>query len=379
MHDVVVIGAGPVGCYTAYQLAKSGFDVLILEKNKSFAYPRICTGIISLEAFKKFNLPEDSVLSRIKDILFFSPSGLSLTFRPESTQAFVVDRIMFDQRLRDLALENGASIWLSTPCKGIQIKDTHVEIRVNHSRETIKAKAVVIASGFDYRLSESLGLGMPSDYIQGVQTEVTMDGVKETEIYLGDNIAPGSFAWVVGLKDGKARIGLSTKQNSVLFLRKFLEGPFLRDRIKDNGVVLSKLIPLGSLRKTFSNRMLVVGEAAGQVKTTTHGGIYYGLISSQFAVDTLKEAFTKGDFGTRMMKKYEIRWRNIFNVEIKTGYMLRRFFSHLQDEQIDRLFKIAMSNGVMDIVYKKARFDWHNDLILSLIRHSLFKQMSPKR
>jgi digeranylgeranylglycerophospholipid reductase len=117
--------------------------------------------------------------------------------------------------------------------------------------------------------------------------------------------------------------------------------------------------------------MLLVGEAAGQVKTTTHGGIYYGLIGSQFAVKTLKEAFKKGDFGPLIMKRYESRWRNTLAIEIKIGYMLRRFFSRLRDEQIEKLFKIAKSNGVMDIVYKKARFDWHSDLIFSLIKHSL--------
>jgi len=209
-----------------------------------------------------------------------------------------------------------------------------------------------------------------------VQTEVTIDGLKETEIHIGDDIAPGSFAWVTGIKDGRARIGLSTKQDAIVYLRNFLETSVLKDRIKDKGIVLGKLIPIGSLQKTFYNRMLVVGEAAGQVKTTTHGGIYYGLISSQFAVETLRKAFAEGNFGTRIMKNYEIRWRDAFNAEIKTGYMLRKFFSHLQNEQIDRLFKIALSNGVMDIVYKKARFDWHSDLIFSLIRHSLFKHIS---
>lgn len=372
MYDVVIVGAGPTGSYVAYQLAKEGFDVLVMEKNMSFAHPPACTGIIGIEAFERFNLSGDSIVSEIKDIVLISPSGLSLAFRPESIQAFVVDRLKFDQGLRELALRNGASIRLGTSCKEIQIKDTHVEVRANDSKEPMRAKAVVVASGFDRRLSESLGLGRPSDYIQGVQTEVTIEGVKETEIYVGNSIAPGSFAWVAGLKDGRARIGLTTKYNSRLFLRRFLECPFLRDRIKERGHILSKPIPIGTLRRTFSNRMLVVGEAAGLVKTTTHGGIYYGLISSHLAVETLKEAFVEGDLGARSLKRYERRCRNTLDAEIKTGYMVRKFFSHLQDEQIDRFFKIAMSDGVMDIVYNKARFDWHGDLIFSLIKHFMF-------
>jgi len=372
MHDIVVIGAGPIGCYTAYQLAKDGFDVLVLEKNGSFAHSPVCTGIIGVEAFERFNLPQDSILSNIKDILLFSPSGLSLAFRPDSIQAFIVDRIKFDQGIRDLALKSGAVIRSGTSCKEIHIKDTHVEIEVAASGESLKAKAVVIASGFNPRLTARLGLGMPSDYLQGVQTEVKIEGVKEVEVYVGNDIAPSSFAWVVGLKDGWARIGLATKHNAPMFLGRFLESPFLKDRVKERGVILSKLIPIGSLQRTFSNRLLVVGEAAGQVKTTTHGGIYYGLIGSQFAVETLKEAFREGNFDSDILKRYERRWRDTLDTEIKTGYMLRMFFSKLNDRQIDRFFKIAMNNGVMDIIHQKFRFDWHSDLIFPLIRHSLF-------
>jgi digeranylgeranylglycerophospholipid reductase len=374
MYDVVVIGAGPSGCYTALQLAKEGFDVLVLERNSSFVHPPVCTGIISVEAFERFNLPRDSILSSIKDILFFSPSGLILPFRPNSTLAFVVDRFRFDQVLRERAIKNGAGVRLDTFCKEIQIKDTNVEIRVNDCREKIKAKTVVVASGFNKRLNESLGLGRPSDYLQGVQVEVKMEGIEETRVYIGNDIAPGSFAWIVGLGNGNARIGLTAKNHAHVFLQRFLESHFLRDKIKVKDTIMSKFIPIGNMKRTYSERMLVVGEAAGLLKTTTHGGIYYGLISSQLAVDTLKEAFRKSNFGSYTMKNYERRWKSMLNRELKAGHMIRRFFFNLHDGLIDKFFEIALNNGVMDIVNKKVRFDWHSDLIFSLVRHSPIKK-----
>jgi geranylgeranyl reductase family protein len=376
MYDVVAIGAGPTGSYAAYQLAHEGFDVLVLEKNGSSAHPPVCTGIIGLEAFEKFNLSEDSIISEIKDLKFISPSGLSLSFRPGSTLACVVNRVKFDQGLRELAVKSGANIRLGTSCKEIQIKDTHVNITISSS-ETIKAKTVVVATGFNRKLSESLGLGSPLDYIQGAQAEVTMEGVKEAQIYIGNDIAPGSFAWIVGLGNGRARIGLTTKHHAPVFLQRFLEGRSLREKIKEKGPVLQKIIPLGSLKRTYSDRVLVVGEAAGLVKTTTHGGIYYGLISSQLAVDTLREAFRSGNFGSPVMKRYEERWKNTLYKEIRIGCKLRRFFSCLRDSQIDRFFRIAMCDGVMDIVYRKARFDWHSDLISSLIKYSSLNKYFP--
>ena len=377
IHDVVIIGAGPTGCYAASQLSKAGFDVLVLDKNSSFEHHPVCTGIIGVEAFERFKLPKDSILSSIKDILFFSPSGLKLAFQPESTQAYVVDRIKFDQGLRELALKNGANIKLGASCKKIKIEKTQVDINIS-TGENIKARAVVIATGFNRSLSESLGMGSPSGYVHGVQTEVRMEGVEEARIYIGNDIAPGSFAWVVGLGNGLVRIGLTAKNNAPFLLKKFLERMHLKDRINGKNTILGRIIPVGSLRKTYSDRMLVIGEAAGLVKTTTHGGIYYGLISSQLATETLMEAFREGNLASSLMRKYERQWKNILDREIKTGYMIRRFFSYLTDEQIDRLFKIALSNGVMDIIYEKVRFDWHGDLIFSLTRHFPIKQYFSK-
>jgi len=378
-HDVIIVGAGPIGSYTAYLLAKKGFDVLILEKNGSVAYSPACTGIIGAEAFERFKLRQDSILSSVKDIVLCSPSGLKLAFRPGSTQAFVVDRIKFDQNLREAALKNGASISFGTPCQEIQIKGEHVEVRVNDHRENIKAKAVIISTGFNKRLLERLGFGSPSDYIHGVQTEVKMDGETAVRIYVGKKIAPGSFAWVVRLGNGRARIGLTTKDHPSIFLKRFLESHHLRDKIEEQGMILNKIIPVGTLKRTYSERMLVVGEAAGLMKTTTHGGIYYGLISARLAAETLTEAFDIGNFGASIMEKYEKRWRDMLGTEIKIGHRLRRFFSSLQDWQIDGFFKIAMSDGIMDLVHKKVKFDWHNDLIFSLVKHSLIKNYFFKR
>jgi hypothetical protein len=77
------------------------------------------------------------------------------------------------------------------------------------------------------------------------------------------------------------------------------------------------------------------------------------------------------------MKRYEERWKGTLDKEIKVGCRIRRFFSCLKDSQIDRFFRIAMNDGVMDIVYKKARFDWHSDLIFSLIKYSSLKKYFP--
>ncbi len=375
MHDVAVVGGGPSGCYTAYQLAREGFDVLVLEKDGTSKQPPVCTGILGLEAFEKFDLPRDSILSHIKDIQFVSPSGKVFSFRPTEVQAHVVDRLKFNDGLRRLAMQTGAIICSGCTCTDIHIKKTHVELVTSSNEGRIQARAAVLACGHNPDLTRKLRLGTIAENYEGAQTELHMEDLSATEIYLGRKVAPSSFAWAVKLKDGRARVGLVTKHGASQFLKTFLNGPFLKGRIKETSRVLRKAIPFGALEKTFSDRLVAVGEVAGQVKTTTHGGVYYGLIGAQAAAETLAEVLRRDELEAEKLQAYEKRWKDLLEPELRRGQFLRRLFEHLSDSQIDQLFSLALKNGVMDIVRKKARFDWHGELIASLMEHTFLKHL----
>ena len=90
IHDVIIVGGGPVGSYTASLLAKKGFDTLVLESNPSVGHRVVCTGLISVEAFDRFHLPREAVINQIQNVTFFSPSGIRFSYRPFSSMAFMV-------------------------------------------------------------------------------------------------------------------------------------------------------------------------------------------------------------------------------------------------------------------------------------------------
>lgn len=371
---MVVVGAGPSGCYTAYQLARDGFDVVVLEKNGTSTHPPVCAGVLGTEAFERFDLPRDSVLSSVKDLHFISPSGRRIRFHPQEIQAHVVDRMKFNEGLRKLAREHGASIREETACTGIEIAPSHVDLRLSSNGDSLQAKAVVLACGFNPELTRSTGLGAIGSYVDGAQAEVQMKDVSATEIYVGRNVAPSSFGWAVKLNDGRARVGVVTRSRAPHFLEKLLASEFFRERIRSAGKVLRKPIPCGRLERSYGERILAVGEAAGQVKTTTHGGIYYGLIGAAAAAETLKRALRLNDLGARVLQEYEKKWRSQLEPELQRGLLLRKLFERLSDGQIDTLFTLASKDGIMDLVQKKARFDWHGELIASLMEHTLLKR-----
>ncbi|MDP2753389.1 MAG: NAD(P)/FAD-dependent oxidoreductase [Nitrospirota bacterium] len=200
-----------------------------------------------------------------------------------------------------------------------------------------------------------------------------MEGVSDIEVYFGKKIAPGSFGWIVPTNGKSVRVGLITKENAAEFLKRFLQNPLVTHRLdmRDNQTRCSP-IPLGRIPKSYAERLVIVGEAAGQVKTTTGGGIYFGLLCSEIAVRTIIKALKSGNYSEKVFKEYETIWRSKIESELKAGLVLRNIFSRLSDHQIDLLMDLAKRDGILPII-RKSNFDWHRDLIASLLRHLLSK------
>ena len=171
------------------------------------------------------------------------------------------------------------------------------------------------------------------------------------------------------------KIGLIVKENPSHFLKEFLKNPFITKRLlSPDKHIKCSLIPFGCIPKSYADRLIIVGEAAGQVKTTTGGGIYFGLLCSAIAARTIMKAFQYGNFSEKMFKQYESAWRSKVEPEVKSGIMLRKLFSKLSDNHINILIDLAKRDGILPII-KKSNFDWQKDIILSLSRHLISKRL----
>ena len=361
-----MVGAGPVGSYTASRLAKLGFKVAIFEEDKSVGENVICTGIIGKEIFERFNLPQEAVLSRVKSVSFFSPSLLSVEYKPSDTLAYVVDRGIFDRDALAYAVKNKVEVHLNSRVEKIKIEEdfVQVEVREDSCSKKIGAKAVVLSTGVNYRLQQDLGMGSPPAFFQGAQVEAELEALEQTEIYLGREVCPGSFAWVVPLNNFKARVGVLANSRGAFYLKNFLQ-KCLQERIKEKSLSISqKRIAYGPIPKSFTHRVLAVGEAGGQTKTTTGGGIAYGLLCSEIAVDVLKESFNRGDFSERRLSKYEKLWRSKIGKELKIGCDVRKIMGKITDKQIDKVFKfLQRRKGLKRLIERRVNFDYHSGFL----------------
>jgi len=374
MYDVAVIGAGPAGSYVAYQTQKAGLKTIVIEEHPSIGEPSFCAGIVGKEVFDRLQIPENSVQNRVNSLVVHSPGGEKIRLLAKNTQAFIIDRISFDRQIAHFAIDEGASFLISTRCTDISITSSGVKIKLATSplSETeIKAKVCVLAVGAYYGLHKRLGLSVPKNFLDCSQTEVEIkEPLTSIEIYFGKDIAPGSFAWVVPVNSDKARLGLSTVRNSASYLSNFLSKSQINHRIKDKKpIIRRRIIPVDTIDKTYLDRLLVIGDSAGQVKPITGGGIFYGLLCAQLASETIMAAFKKGDFSLRCLRNYEVKWKKIIGLELKIGRFVRQFMGSLTDENLDNLVNTFKKDiEVKGILEKSQAFDWHKDIILSLLK-----------
>jgi len=372
VYDVIVIGGGPVGSYVAYKLAGIGHQVMVLERKRRIGETVCCTGIIGQECVSSFAIEDNVILRSVNSAKLFSPSGNLLRLWREEPQACVLDRAAFDIAMANRAQGNGAEYLLDSQVSRIEVEDDRVKIEAIHRKAGLnfEARSVVIATGFGSKLAERLGLGNFGDYVIGGQTEVATTGVDEVEVYLGREIAPGFFGWLVPTSPRMARVGLLSRHNPELYLRKLLASLVAQGKIVSAEAKLSYGgIPLKPLSRTYGERLIVVGNAAGQIKPTNGGGIYYGLLCANIAADTLHQALQRDDLSAKSLAKYEREWRRKLGRELKIGYWARKLFERLSDNQIDRIFNIIKVNGI-DEALLKARdlsFDWHSQAILTLL------------
>jgi digeranylgeranylglycerophospholipid reductase len=232
---------------------------------------------------------------------------------------------------------------------------------------------VVLANGFRPKLPRKLGLGKIKSFLVGAQAEVEVKNVDEFEIYFSQEIAPGAFAWLVPTSTNKAYVGLLATSQAKLYLQKFLSNLFSQGKITSREVeIRQKAIPLGTLARSYGDRILVIGDAAGQVKPTTGGGIYFGHLGARIAAGVLDEALSSDNLTTGQLSRYQKRWKAKMGKELSRGYWARWAYTKLSDRQIERIFSMVDSNGMTESLLNSGKFsfDWHSKLILAVLRRS---------
>lgn len=368
--DLLVVGGGPIGCKMA-SLTGGEINTIILEEHPQVGRPVQCTGLVTPRVVEMADA-QDAVLNEFRGADVHFPDGEILELRGKEVKAVIMDRERFDASLQSQAVDAGAQLLPSHTYLSHSLTSEGVEVSVE-TKEGVRrmgTSMLVAADGFRSRVARVAGLGRPRELIRGMQVDIDRPAEDDkVDVYLGRNIAPGFFAWSIPCGEF-TRLGLCVSSRA---------GPphdFLNTFIKRIGLdgheVLrrySGVIPIGALGRTFDDRLLVVGDAAGQAKPLSGGGLYTGMTAARLAASAALNAFKEGDMSREFLSRYQKAWKEEIGGELGRGYRLRRIFLRLNDEKLSELGTILRRPELTPLL-AGGDIDYPSRLAPSLLRQA---------
>lgn len=368
--EIVIVGAGPVGCYTAQLLKNYGIKTRIIEEHQEVGKPIKCAGLVGRQVFEKTLLPpsESSIINRIDGASFFYGDDNFIIKRERV--AYVIDRARFDKNLsQGLEVECGKRV--------VEIKEERAGYILKTNDADIYADLVIGADGALSRVRKYINIQGNSkgnvkrnfkkrEYVKnylGIQYRIKLEedlpGSKIAQVYLREGIP--FFIWVIPEGDNIIRVGVISRNSR----RDLLE--FLRES-KIKGDIIGKLagiIPIG-LTKNYYKNIALVGDAAVQVKPLTGGGIFYGLKSAEILAKCIRD---------RKLDEYDRLLKGKFRKEIKFGLKARRFYEEINEKELKNIFMLFKKNA--GIIERVANFENHSIIFIEFLKNpGMFRDAS---
>jgi digeranylgeranylglycerophospholipid reductase len=343
-YDVAVVGAGPAGCTAARVIAKKGFKTVVLERRRQIGIPVQCGEYLPIpmemrdllrnspRVARLVDIPKQLITNRCKRLRLFSPLGTGFEF---TLHANVIDRAKFDQHLATQAADAGVDFRLETTVFK-RTKSNLLSVRNNEGKQEISAKVVIGADGPRSLMSQSIGNRYENEdrdlcpSINFVMEDVECDSTT-TEMYFGRKVAPGGYAWLIPKGDNKANVGFGmrwpfslNKRSIKEYLYKFIRtNPLVAPKTKKARIIsrVGATIPVGGpVRRTFSDNVVLVGDAAGHVMASNGGGIPTALAGGEIAGEAVVQHLENG----QPLSWYEKTWREEFSTELLSALRILR-------------------------------------------------------
>jgi digeranylgeranylglycerophospholipid reductase len=380
-YDVLIVGAGPVGTTFARYMAEKGFEVGIIEKKTRVGVPLQCAGLLGKQIKEVNILPDELIINPFYGAYLHSPSNHVLKVAKDKPEAYVIDRVAYDQFLAERAVDAGAELFLKQNVRDLDPKNTGVLL--TNGKKDYSGRIMVGADGSDSIVSRKLSRGS-SDEKQLQAAQLLVDFGRDlfdmdcVHLHAYSTISPG-FIWVIPLTTSTARVGLFGNFDYHTLndmLKRFLDS----DQDFEGYRVIKKYtgrIPVyNNKKKIVKDNVLLLGDAASQVKPTTGGGLIIGFKCAQIAANAAEKALEKDDMG--ILREYNANYGKNFKNELKTQLMVQKIFSSLSDDDLDFMFRKLKEEGAEDIISKYGEMDDQSSLVKELFKRGILFKILPK-
>jgi len=302
--DVIIAGAGPAGSIAAYELARLGIRVLILEKT-IFPRYKVCGGGLTCKIIKEIPFDISEIIETVIHTIRFS-SNFKDVFSRTSPEPLLVCtmRSKLDHFLLDKALQAGARVMFMEQVT--ELKNEQDTVQVFTKEQHFRARLVIGADGPASIVARSFGLRQHIEQGLAWEAEITADPdilkMYSDTVFLDWGTFPGGYGWVFPKKDhfsiGVGGPAILSKQ-MMLYYTRFLDYlgfgssrqsavSFRQSASCIQYPVTTSLkswpIPVRTKKGDFhSGLALVTGDAAGLTDSLTGEGIYYAVRSGKLA------------------------------------------------------------------------------------------------
>lgn len=354
-YDVLVAGGSIAGLTTARECSSNGASTIVIEEDHEIGTPEHCGGMVSLGGLQKLGVILDSnnFQNSISKARICSRST-SFELPAEKQNVIVLDRRGLDKQIAKQA--ETASAEIRTRCKFKSLSKNQSRYIVKTSEGEIECKYFVDAKGLG-----SLKDTGKNGILASAQFEIYatwIDG-RTVEIFFDSERYPGFFVWIIPSGEGRGKIGVAGRGiNTSLALNEFINS-----KGKKYSIVRKIFAPIwiGGPRPPFVvDRMLVVGDAAGQTKPTTAGGIFSCGMAGILAGKAISKAIEKDD--NRSLYEYEKNWKSMFQKEFNSMLFARKVLERLDNKSIDEIFS-SLSKKTIKEVSNFSDFDFHSSAL----------------
>ncbi|MDK2895442.1 MAG: hypothetical protein PWQ98_1569 [Moorella sp. (in: firmicutes)] len=370
-YDVAVVGAGPAGCSAARLIAAAGYRVIILEEHNQIGEPLQCSGLISPRTLELADY-QGELRHALHGFNLHSPAGHTLGFQTNKTYAVAVDRVALDRQLADAARAAGAELITGARVGRLQYADDGI---ILHAAGTaVKARLVIAADGARSSFARRLGL-RPREIIPLAAAEIELGPGSRAredviELFLGQDLAPGWFGWLFPAGKGRARIGVgvglkgpSPRRCLDMLLKRYPEY-FSKAKILR---YTSGCVPIGPPPRFYGERVMLLGDAAAQVKPISGGGLYLGLHAARHCARTAIQALEQKDFSAAVLAGYQEAWEKEFGAALRSDLVLRELFLSLNDTKADYLTRFFDNSFWRQFIARYADIDYPSVLVKKIL------------
>jgi len=323
MFDVIIVGGGVAGSYLASQI-KQDCNVLVIERNKKIM-PKD-SGIVSTEFDKIFGKKGRNLIKcKIDRMDCVSASGLVYPLQYDKPFAYILKRRKFSKFLRKKGTKNADILYDCV--NGISFEDEHVIVKTEANE--FRTKVVVGCDGASSVVRNFMGIEQPKLAL-GIMIKTKQNLEGDINVFFNKYFSPDFFAWIIPQNN---EYGMMTAIRPADYFNYFVKNMYLPP-----GRMYAYRIPY-SYTKSYGNRAVLVGDACGQNKPLTGGGIIFSIRAAQHAASVLNAALEKERYDANFLAQYEKMWKKDIAWEIEKQFLLRLIYRNLTNAEIDELFK----------------------------------------